>query len=134
MKESEFQGEPDLVAAFSGMSVTVVGDAMLDEYVFVSEQAADSGMPVLKRLNKFAAPGGAACVACIAAALGARVTFLGVVGSDATGEALVELLSQGQVNTEHLTSSRINSTIKKRRFSKSALESFRIDQETKVFD
>src|SRR5471032_3153026 len=74
--------------------VLVVGDVMLDRYWFgdVSRISPEAPVPVVKFSRSEERPGGAANVARNAAALGARVTLLSVVGRDEPGRTLHELL------------------------------------------
>jgi rfaE bifunctional protein kinase chain/domain len=74
--------------------ILVVGDVMLDRYWFgdVSRISPEAPVPVVKFKRNEERPGGAANVARNAAALGARVTLLSVVGDDEPGHRLSELL------------------------------------------
>jgi D-beta-D-heptose 7-phosphate kinase/D-beta-D-heptose 1-phosphate adenosyltransferase len=69
---------------FDGVRALVVGDAMLDRYILggVRRVSPEAPVPVVSRQREWDCPGGAANVAASVAALGARVTFAGVVGRD----------------------------------------------------
>ena len=77
-----------LQRAFRRARVLVVGDVMLDRYWFgdVSRISPEAPVPVVKVDRSEDRPGGAANVARNAAALGARVTILSVVGQDEPGQ------------------------------------------------
>ena len=77
------QGLPD----FSRARVLVVGDVMLDRYWFgdVNRISPEAPVPVVRIGRMEERPGGAANVARNAAALGAQVDLLAVVGEDDPG-------------------------------------------------
>ena len=70
-----------------GVRITVIGDVMLDEYVFgeASRISPEAPVPVVRALGERKTPGGAAHSARCAAALQAVVQLCGVVGADAPG-------------------------------------------------
>lgn len=74
--------------------VLVVGDVMLDRYLFgeVSRISPEAPVPVVRVVREEERPGGAANVARNAAALGAQVTLLSVIGDDEIGERLRALI------------------------------------------
>ena len=82
-------------------SVLVVGDAMLDRYVFgsVSRISPEAPVPVLGVDRELALPGGAGNVVRNLTALGAAVAFVSVVGDDQAGSDLTGLIG-GQPNVE----------------------------------
>jgi D-beta-D-heptose 7-phosphate kinase/D-beta-D-heptose 1-phosphate adenosyltransferase len=81
----------------SGAAVLVLGDAMLDRFVYgtVSRISPEAPIPVLSVRDEILLPGGAANVALNAAALGARVTLVATVGGDDAGLELTGLLAKG---------------------------------------
>jgi D-beta-D-heptose 7-phosphate kinase/D-beta-D-heptose 1-phosphate adenosyltransferase len=74
--------------------VAVVGDLLLDRYVFgsVGRVSPEAPVHVLRVEREEERPGGAGSVAAMAAALGARCRVAGIVGDDAAGERLRALL------------------------------------------
>jgi len=82
-------------------SVLVIGDAMLDRYVFgsVSRISPEAPVPVLGVDREVALPGGAGNVVRNLTALGAAVAFVSVVGDDQAGSDLTGLIG-GQPNVE----------------------------------
>lgn len=84
----------EVVAAFSGVPLVVVGDLVVDEYVYGRTQRVSREAPVLivRHDADELRPGAAANAAANCAALGARTRVLGLVGDDAMGKALVRLL------------------------------------------
>src|SRR5678815_3274828 len=81
--------------------VLVVGDAMLDRYWFgdVDRISPEAPVPVVKIARSEERPGGAANVARNAAALGAQVTLISVIGDDEAGRTLERLLAEERVRT-----------------------------------
>ena len=82
-------------------SVLVVGDAMLDRYVYgqVSRVSPEAPVAVLGVEREVAMPGGAGNVVRNLTALGAAVAFVSVVGDDQAGSDLTGLIG-GQPNVE----------------------------------
>src|SRR3954447_25439141 len=84
----------ELVQYLGQPRVLVVGDVMLDRYVWgdaarISQEAPVMLLQVDRREERL---GGASSVATMLRALGAEVTLAGVVGSDADGERIRSLL------------------------------------------
>lgn len=88
------RGERELSSALTAARVLVVGDVMLDEYIWgdVARVSPEAPVPLVESTGRTSAPGGAANVARGAAALGAGVVLGGVVGDDATGLRLRSVL------------------------------------------
>lgn len=82
------------VRRLSRASVLVVGDAMLDRYVYgtVERISREAPVPVLEVQHELAVPGGAANVVRNLGALGAAVAFVSVVGDDQAGSDLTGLI------------------------------------------
>src|SRR2546428_13495063 len=72
----------------------VVGDVMLDRYWFgdVERISPEAPVPIVKVARNEERPGGAGNVARSAAALGAQVMLISVVGDDEAGRTLERLL------------------------------------------
>ena len=70
--------------------VLVVGDVMLDRYIWgdVERISPEAPVPVVRASHRSDQPGGAANVAMNVAGLGARVTLAGFAGNDADREIL----------------------------------------------
>lgn len=89
---------------------------MLDRYWFgdVSRISPEAPVPVVKVHRVEERPGGAANVARNAAALGARVQLLSVVGRDEAGTRLLRLLKQAGVAASLHRDASIDTTVKLR--------------------
>jgi rfaE bifunctional protein kinase chain/domain len=109
----------------------VVGDVMLDRYWFgeVERISPEAPVPIVKIARHEERPGGAGNVARNAAALGAQVTLISVVGDDEAGRALARLLSAAQVATSLHRDAALPTTVKLRVVGRQQ-QLLRIDFET----
>jgi D-beta-D-heptose 7-phosphate kinase/D-beta-D-heptose 1-phosphate adenosyltransferase len=91
----------EAVGRLARASLLVVGDAMLDRYVYgqLKPCARDGLFPVLEVEREVALPGGAANLVRQLTGLGASVSFVSVVGDDQTGSDLTGLIG-GQPGVE----------------------------------
>ncbi|MFL1464340.1 bifunctional heptose 7-phosphate kinase/heptose 1-phosphate adenyltransferase [Roseococcus sp. DSY-14] len=91
----------EAVRALGRATVLVVGDAMVDRYVFghVARVSPEAPVPVLSVEREVALPGGAGNVVRNLTALGSAVAFVSVVGDDAAGSDLTGLIG-GQPRVE----------------------------------
>ena len=102
MSKSEPAGDLGAyVKRFSRASVLVVGDAMLDRYVYgeVTRVSPEAPVPILTVTREVAMPGGAGNVVRNLIALDASAAFVSVVGDDAAGSDLTGLIG-GQERVE----------------------------------
>jgi D-beta-D-heptose 7-phosphate kinase/D-beta-D-heptose 1-phosphate adenosyltransferase len=96
--------EPDLEAAVRRLAhtnVLIVGDVMLDRYVYgdVSRVSVEAPVPILAIDREVEMPGGAGNVLRNLTALGAAAAFITVVGDDVAGSSLTALVG-GHANVE----------------------------------
>ena len=96
--------DADLAAAvrlLGHTNVLVVGDVMLDRYVYgqVERISPEAPVPILTIDREISMPGGAGNVVRNLTALGAAVAFISVVGDDQAGSDLTGLIG-GQPNVE----------------------------------
>lgn len=112
--------------------VLVVGDAMLDRYWIgeVERISPEAPVPIVKIDHEEERAGGAANVARNAAALGAQVTLLSVVGADEPGARLEALLKRERVNTLLHKDRGIKTTVKLRVIAGRKQQLLRVDFET----
>ena len=82
-----------------GVPVLVVGDVMLDRYLWgdIERISPEAPVPVVRAGAEEERAGGAANVAMNLAALGARVTVVGCAGDDREKQALEDLLAESGV-------------------------------------
>ena len=90
------------IDAFAGRHVVVVGDLILDEYLFGKPARISREAPVLilRFSERQVFLGGAANAANNVHALGARVTPVGVIGPDGAGEELLALFRGAGIATD----------------------------------
>ncbi len=89
------------IALLGHASALVIGDVMLDRYVYgdVERISPEAPVPILAIEREVAMPGGAGNVVRNLTALGAAVAFISVVGDDQAGSDLTGLIG-GQPNIE----------------------------------
>lgn len=106
-----------LVDAFAAQSLAVVGDVFLDEYITgrAERLSREAPVPVLEFRARRYVPGGGANPAMNAAALGAKVCQIGVVGDDAEAASLRTLLAGAGVDVSGLITDPSRPTITKTR-------------------
>lgn len=110
--------------------ILVVGDIMLDRYWFgdVNRISPEAPVPVVRVARREERLGGAANVARNAAALGAQIGLLGVIGDDEAGTAVEDMLSEIGV-TSYLNRDTAISTIIKLRIIGRQQQLLRVDFE-----
>jgi len=93
-----------IVSRFAKARILVVGDVMLDEFIWgtVTRISPEAPVPVVWVNRESFMPGGASNVAHNIAALGAKATMVGVIGDDRTGETLRGMLAQKGVRADGL--------------------------------
>lgn len=94
------------VRSFSNVRAMLIGDLILDRYIYGDAEriSPEAPVPVLRTIEKREAVGGSANVASCLAALGVRVDCCGTIGADRHGEALRSLLGDLNVGTEAVLS------------------------------
>ncbi|MBN1671336.1 MAG: carbohydrate kinase [Kiritimatiellae bacterium] len=90
----------EIVARFHDQRILVVGDVMLDRYIrgSVNRISPEAPVPVVAVTGETASPGGAANVARNVQSLGGVTVLCGVVGEDAAGRELMEVLGRDDIN------------------------------------
>lgn len=88
-----------IVERMASSRIVVVGDVMLDQFIFghVGRISPEAPVPVVTYDHEQHRAGGAANVALNARSLGARVELIGVVGRDEAAEKLKDLLRVADV-------------------------------------
>lgn len=120
-----------VVGDLSNVRILVVGDVMLDRYWFgdVSRISPEAPVPVVKIERSEERPGGAANVARNAAALGAKVSLLALVGADEAGCTLKKLVESESVAASLYIDPAVSTTVKLRVIGRQQ-QLLRIDFET----
>ena len=94
----------ELVRRFREMHLLVIGDALLDTYLEgeAARLSRDGPIPVVRKTSEQRLLGGAANVAANLQALGARVSFLSIVGQDLAGSLLRKALHERDIDDRWL--------------------------------
>lgn len=114
-----------------GRRVLVVGDVMLDEYVWgsVRRVSQEAPVPVVELQRRTRVPGGAANSAANAAGLGGEVYLVGVAGDDEAGRHLRDALEAGVIATNGLLAVADRPTTTKTRIIAHGQQVVRVDHE-----
>ncbi len=125
------RGVAEFLNNTSGYRILVIGDSMLDRYIYGSVNRISPEAPVLVLLQREerASPGGAANVACNLRGLASEVWLLSIVGNDRDGKLLVTLLEKEGINTRLTLSSQDRMTISKIRVMAESQHLLRVDRE-----
>ncbi len=104
------------LSGFNGLPVVVLGDLMLDEFVWgvVRRISPEAPVPVVDVERQTYRPGGAANVASNILSLGGVPRTVGILGDDDPGRRLTELLEGLGVGVGHLVASSRPTTLKTR--------------------
>lgn len=116
---------------FTGKRILVVGDVMLDEYVWgrVSRISPEAPVMVVDAERHTFVPGGAANVVNNLCALGAKAAIAGVVGEDSAGQTLTEKLVEEGADVTALIAARDRPTTLKTRIIAHSQQVVRVDHE-----
>jgi rfaE bifunctional protein kinase chain/domain len=124
----------DFTSFFSGLAslrVVVVGDIMLDTYLWgnVERISPEAPVPVVALKKKELRVGGAANVALNTAALGAITSVISVTGDDMDGKDLEQLLAEKGIDTSYVIRSSARITTNKTRVMSRNQQMMRLDAE-----
>lgn len=122
----------EILRAFKGKEMIVVGDVMLDHFIKgkVSRISPEAPVPVVAVNNEFFVAGGAGNVAVNLAALGAKPTLISVVGRDAGGALLKDFLHKQKVNIQGIAEDYDRPTTQKVRVMAEQQQIVRFDRES----
>lgn len=101
---------------YHNLSLLIVGDCMLDRYWHgaTSRISPEAPVPVVKIQREQELPGGAGNVALNVQKLGATAKLLGVIGTDAAGDRLLQSLSEAAIDAQLLRDPTTPTTLKLR--------------------
>ena len=121
----------EVLGRFSGVPVLLVGDLMLDRYLWgeVSRISPEAPVPVLKVEREEVRLGGAGCVVANLATFGARVHLVSVVGQDAPGTKVLEMLAALGVDTSGVLREASVQTTQKTRLMARVQHLLRVDRD-----
>ncbi|MBN1917526.1 MAG: D-glycero-beta-D-manno-heptose-7-phosphate kinase [Verrucomicrobia bacterium] len=125
-----------ILSAFPRTRVLVVGDLMLDEFIWgeVSRISPEAPIPVVEVRSRSTMPGGAANVANNLCALGARASVAGLIGVDAAGRHLRAQLDREGADTSLIVASAGVKTSVKTRVIAHKQHVVRVDDERPLGD
>jgi D-beta-D-heptose 7-phosphate kinase/D-beta-D-heptose 1-phosphate adenosyltransferase len=120
-----------ILNGFSGKRILVIGDVMLDEYIWGSVNRISPEAPVMiVDVNKYShVPGGAANVVNNICALDAKSAVIGVIGADEAGNELKSALESKGAITNGLVTVDGRPTTRKTRVIAHSQQVVRIDHE-----
>jgi len=119
---------------FPSRRILVVGDIMLDEYVFgtVGRISPEAPVPVVAVTRETRVPGGAANVAFNLRGLGTGVEMAGLLGDDAGGRFVARMLKGKRVGTGAVVVDPDRPTTVKTRVIAHSQQVVRVDREQKA--
>lgn len=122
-----------LLAGCAQARVLVVGDVMLDQYIWghVGRISPEAPVPVVEFDRESFMPGGAANVARNVHTLGAKTELLGHVGRDDSARKLRALLGEQDIACDGLLASAARTTSVKTRIIAHQQQIVRVDRETR---
>ncbi|MFC1829570.1 D-glycero-beta-D-manno-heptose-7-phosphate kinase [Thermodesulfobacteriota bacterium] len=122
------------ISKFEACRVLVVGDLMIDEYVWgdVDRISPEAPVQVVTVKADEYMPGGSGNVVMNLVALGAKVSVAGVIGSGRNGKRLLEMFRNIDVETDGIVQEPDRPTTRKTRIIANHQHVLRIDRETRT--
>lgn len=122
----------EILAAMRRSSVAVVGDIMLDRYIWgqVDRISPEAPVPVVAVESMNARPGGAANVAWNLVALGLRVRLIGILGRDRQAGEIKAIITESGIPADFLVTDGSRQTTEKIRIVAHNQQVVRADFET----
>ena len=120
-----------IVDKFRDMKIAVVGDLMLDVYIWgkTSRISPEAPVPVVQVKKKTCCLGGAANVMRNVVTLGGKVKAYGVIGDDSGGDQMKSLFDDYNIDSTSLSVDKSRRTTQKERIIASAQQLLRVDFE-----
>lgn len=119
--------------AFPRLRILVIGDVMLDEYIWgdVQRISPEAPVPVVEIRRRTFSPGGAANSAANIVSLGGQVELGGVIGEDDSGRHVRELLTSMNIEQQGLIEDASRPTTTKTRIIAHNQQMVRVDAESR---
>ena len=123
----------ELLAVAARARILVIGDVMLDQFIWgsVSRISPEAPVPIVEFSRENYMPGGAANVARNLSALNVQAELFSAIGEDSAGKALKALLSQQHVVCDGLIAVDSRPTSIKTRIVAHQQQLVRVDRESK---
>lgn len=124
----------DLFESFNNKKVLIIGDVMLDSYLFgkVSRLSPEAPAPIVALEKRTSRLGGASNVSLNIKALGANPVLCSVIGNDEKGIEIMQLLHDYNMSTHGFLISNERKTTVKSRVIGNSQQLIRIDEEDTV--
>ncbi|MEQ6121541.1 bifunctional ADP-heptose synthase [Reichenbachiella sp. MALMAid0571] len=122
----------EVFEAFKKLKVLIIGDVMIDAYIYGSAEriSPEAPVPVVRVKRKEKRLGGAANVALNIQALGAEPILCSVIGDDEDGKKFVKLLQKQNISSKGIIQSGNRITTIKHRVLAGSQQMLRIDEES----
>lgn len=116
---------------FRGLRILVIGDIMLDTYIWGKAErlSPEAPVPVVEVMERTSSPGGAANVAMNLKSLGAEPILCSVTGADTRGDELLRLIESQGIDTQGILRSTERTTTTKFRIIANKTQLLRVDEE-----
>ncbi len=120
-----------LFDSFQGMHILVIGDVMIDSYLWgkVNRISPEAPVPIISTTGRENRLGGAANVALNIQSLGATPILCSIVGTDEAGDIFKQLLIDNQLPSEGIVASSKRKTTVKTRIISQNQHLLRVDEE-----
>ena len=120
---------------FKSLNIAVIGDIMLDKYLFgdVKRISPEAPVPIICVSKEQYIPGGAANAAHNISTLTGNAYLFGIVGNDNAKEILLDVTKKNSINVEGVLGSNKFQTIQKIRVIGHNQQLLRIDYEDKEY-
>lgn len=120
-----------IIHRFNKPNILVIGDLILDEYIWgsVDRISPEAPVPVVWARKRTHTPGGAANVASNIRALGANACLAGVIGKDKNADILLSELAKRKINTKGILADAKRQTTVKTRIVAGHQQIVRLDWE-----
>ncbi|MEI6634531.1 MAG: D-glycero-beta-D-manno-heptose-7-phosphate kinase [Chlamydiota bacterium] len=123
-----------LLERFDDVRILVVGDLMLDRFIWgsVTRISPEAPVPVVEVTSESDVPGGSANVVTNTCALGARTHVCGIIGADSIGATLIEKLTHRRIDLGGIITDPRRTTTLKTRIIAHSQQVVRVDRESKA--
>lgn len=125
----------EIIDAFQHLKVLIIGDVMIDSYIYGSTNriSPEAPVPVVQVKRKEKRLGGAANVALNIQALGAEPILCSIIGKDADGIDFINLLDKQNISSTGIIQSENRITTVKQRVLAGSQQMLRIDEESEKY-
>ena len=132
MKNIPAQRLEQIFSRLGGHKILILGDVMLDEYIWgnVSRISPEAPVPVVEVMDESVKLGGAANVALNVKTLGDIPLLVSIVGKDKNGDKLKELLSRAEISSQGIFVDENRRTTAKTRIIAHSQQVVRADRES----